>query len=347
MDNQSQFFYSSIFKISISPKNYHFSSLDWAFKLICEKSGYGGGPLSDKKYYFVQNTRPGHTFYEQGVVDGEKQRKFIDAGDSRPIGVIIYYLLSEDAKDVSLSILDGQGNKIQTFSKEEIPTERFPSFDARGYEQDLTTGKPKATVSQGLNRFIWGTRYPSVSSVPGRPPVIINPFAKPGIYQVCLTVDGETQTESFEVQINPNEKYTREETDTKGEFWMKLYGKAEEGIQTVLKAREAKEKVANTLADSSDNQILVDQGAKINALCDELEGSMMPVGTTLVQIINERTKLVPKLTWLHNVLETSEGPANQGVINVYNKVASEMDETMASFNSQLETEMAQFEQLIG
>ena len=89
MDNQSQFFYSSIFKISISPKNYHFSSLDWAFKLICEKSGYGGGPLSDKKYYFVQNTRPGHTFYEQGVVDGEKQRKFIDAGDSRPIGVII------------------------------------------------------------------------------------------------------------------------------------------------------------------------------------------------------------------------------------------------------------------
>ena len=137
MDNQSQFFYSSIFKISISPKNYHFSSLDWAFKLNCEKSGYGGGPLSDKKYYFVQNTRPGHTFYEQGVVDGEKQRKFIDAGDSRPIGVIIYYLLSEDAKDVSLSILDGQGNKIQTFSKEEIPTERFPSFDARGYEQDL------------------------------------------------------------------------------------------------------------------------------------------------------------------------------------------------------------------
>ncbi len=40
MDNQSQFFYSSIFKISISPKNYHFSSLDWAFKLICEKSGF-------------------------------------------------------------------------------------------------------------------------------------------------------------------------------------------------------------------------------------------------------------------------------------------------------------------
>ncbi|MCH2244541.1 MAG: hypothetical protein MK111_07870, partial [Crocosphaera sp.] len=31
--------------ISISPKNYHFSSLDWAFKLICEKSGKPPNPV--------------------------------------------------------------------------------------------------------------------------------------------------------------------------------------------------------------------------------------------------------------------------------------------------------------
>ncbi len=34
-------------------------------------------------------------------------------------------------------------------------------------------------------------------------------------------------------------------------------------------------------------------------------------------------------------------------LRIYNKVASEMDQVMASFNRQLETEMAQFEQLIG
>ncbi|MGK7898870.1 MAG: hypothetical protein AB4372_35970, partial [Xenococcus sp. (in: cyanobacteria)] len=242
--------------------------------------------------------------------------------------------------------LDEQGNEIQTYGKEEIPTQRFPIFDARGYEQDLTTGKPKATISTGLNRFIWNTRHPQVSSVPGRPPVVINPFAKPGTYQVRLTVDGETQTESFEVAINPNEKYTRAETDAKGEFWLKLYAKAEEAIQTVLQARAAKAKVTNAISSTPGNQAVSAQGAKIDALCDELEGSMMPVGTTLVQIINEKTKLVPKLTWLHNALETSEGPANQGIINVYNKVAAEIDQKIASFNSQLDTEMAQFDQLI-
>ena len=63
MDNQSQFFYSSIFKISISPKNYHFSSLDWAFKLICEKSGITvitpadvTAPVSDLYSFDIQTT---------------------------------------------------------------------------------------------------------------------------------------------------------------------------------------------------------------------------------------------------------------------------------------------------
>ena len=74
---------------------------------------------------------------------------------------------------------------------------------------------------------------------------------------------------------------------------------------------------------------------------------MMPVGTTLVQIINEKTKLIPKLTWLHNVMESSEGPPNQGVIDVFDLVAGDIDTTIAAFNANLAKEMAQFEQLTG
>ena len=111
-----------------------------------------------------------------------------------------------------LVLLDADGNEIRSFSQEEIPTERFLSFDNRGYEQDLVSGRPKATVSRGLNRFVWDMRYPPVSGIPGLPPVIINPIAAPGTYQVRLTVDGEVQTQTFEMKINPNETYTREQT---------------------------------------------------------------------------------------------------------------------------------------
>ena len=44
---------------------------------------YGGGPPSEKKYYFVRNSEPGYTFYERDVVNGERRREFIDAGDRR------------------------------------------------------------------------------------------------------------------------------------------------------------------------------------------------------------------------------------------------------------------------
>ena len=59
---------------------------------------YGGGVGGGQKNYFVQNGRVGHTFIELGVVNGERKRKFLDAGDARPYGAIIYYTLAKDAK---------------------------------------------------------------------------------------------------------------------------------------------------------------------------------------------------------------------------------------------------------
>jgi hypothetical protein len=303
---------------------------------------YGGGPPSDEKYFFVRNAEPGYTFYERGVVNGERKRDFIDAGDARPLGVIIYYLLSDEAGDVSLSILDAEGNEIRSFTGKEIPTERFLSFDNRGYEQDLVTGRPKTTVSKGLNRFIWDMRYPAVSRIPGLPPVVINPIAKPGTYQVRLTVDGQSQTQSFEMKINPNESYTRAETDEKARTWMALYAKAEEGVQAVLRAQTIRDKVAAAAEGSGKAS---EQAQKIVDLCTDLESSMVATGTTLVQIISEPTKPLSLLVTLHNIQEHSEGPPNQPWLEVYQKVAGEMDAKIAAFDRSLDTEMAKFEEL--
>ena len=239
-----------------------------------------------------------------------------------PQGVILYYLLSDKAKDVSLSILDAGGNEIRTFGSEELPTQRYRAVVDREFSGGQAAGQPTASVGQGLNRFVWDTRYPSVSPIPGLPPVLINPFAKPGTYQVRLTVDGQSQTQQFELNINPSEKYTRAETDEKGEFWLGLQAKAEEGVQAVLKARAAKEKVAAAVKADKD---LAAQAAVVEKLCTDLEGGMVATGTTLVQIISEPSKPLAILTMLHNIMETSEGPPNQPWRDVYAKVADEMD----------------------
>ena len=64
-----------------------------------------------------------------------------------------------------------------------------------------------------MKRFSpWPT--PAVTcSASGLQPVVINPIAKPGTYQVRLTVDGRSESQSFELKINPNEIYTRAQTD--------------------------------------------------------------------------------------------------------------------------------------
>jgi hypothetical protein len=303
---------------------------------------YGGGPPSDEKYFFVRNSEAGYTFYERGVVDGERFRDFIDAGDARPFGPIFYYLLSDQVKDVSLSVLDGEGNVIRTWGRDEIPTRRFGSFDNRGYGQDLVTGAPAAGLGVGLNRFVWDMRYPTVSAIPGLPPVVLNPIAAPGTYQVQLTVDGAIQTQTFEMKINPNETYTRADTDAKKTAWMALYETAEEGVQAVLRAQAAREEVKSAAEGSGER---AEQAKVVVEIATAFESSMVATGTTLVQIISEPTKPLSKLVTLHNVMEHTEGPPNQPWMEVYEKVAGEMDAKIAGFDTALDREMAKLDEM--
>jgi photosystem II stability/assembly factor-like uncharacterized protein len=313
---------------------------------------YGGG-VRGKKNYFVKHQRPGHTFYELGVVNGEKKRKFIDAGDARPNGPIIYYLLSDKAKDVSLTILDEVGNEIKSFGKDEITAHAFKTIDRTGYGHEAAVGeRAPVSVGSGLNRFIWDMRYPNVTPVPGRSPVSIAPFAKPGTYQARLTVDGESQTQPFELRINPNETYTREQTDAKFAYWMKVRNKAEQGAQAVIKAHAIKKQVSSAMKQAKAGKIdagrlkqLQELADKINAGCDALDGAFYPRGLTLVQIVNEPSKLQSKLATVSDMAMTSEGPVPQGGKGVYEFVAGQMDAKLAQFDALTKKEVAQFNKL--
>ena len=179
------------------------------------------------------------------------------------------------------------------------------------------------------------------------PQVLIRPLAKPGTYQVRLTVNGESQAQSFELKVNPNEVYSREETDAKNVFWMELYAKAEEGVQAVLTAKAAQKKVADAAGADGASDELKAQAAVVDELGAEFIGSMVATGTTLVQIISEPTRPLSKLVTLHNIMETTEGPPNQPLRDVYARSATEIDEAMASFATALEAAMAQFDSVAG
>ena len=292
---------------------------------------YGGGPPSDEKYFFVRNAEQGYTFYERGNVNGIRKRDFIDAGEARPNGVKIYYLLREDARNIRLEILDADGNVVHSFGEQEIPAQRFATFDNRGYDKDLLTGRPQTSVSKGLNQFVWDMRYPSLPAIPGLPPVVINPIAKPGMYQVRLTVDGASQTEAFGLSINPNESYSRAETDARAEHWMRLYALAEKGVNTVNRAIELRDNAQAVLDSASASADEKRAAENTITVCSDFIDSAITTGRTLVQIISEPTKPMAKLVLLHNLLEHSEGPPNQPWLDVWEKTSTEIEQSIAKF----------------
>jgi len=248
---------------------------------------YGGGVGGGQKNYFVQNGRMGHTFYELGIVNGERKRKYLDAGGARPYGAIIHYWLGEDAKDVSLSILDENDQLIKTYKGEVLSQE------------------------PGLNRMIWDMNYPDAIAVPGKPAPGIIVQAKVGTYKAKLTVKGKSEVQTFELKMNPNEKYTAEDSSARFELWWRLRSIFERSNREIIAAME--------LAKEAGGDSEIAKRAK------EFSGKLVPQGATLSEIANEPPKMLSKLTTVSSVLFHSEGPPPQSAYDVVDEMEKEID----------------------
>ena len=293
-----------------------------------------GGDPGDKKNYFVQNMRPGLTFYEDGFtpINGQRRRVFIDAGDPKPLGVAIYFKLNNEPSEVSLEILDESGNILNAFTKDHMLL-NFGSGDA---------------VDEGLNKFIWDMRVKQVTSVPKRPGTAIRPIVPPGKYTVRLTVDGSTSSEDFELFVNPKEPYSQEEMESRYKFWMQLYESAESSTQNVIAALGEKEKVTEMLENYKGSGASPDAIAKaeaqaeaVIAVVDAYEGAFVSTGRTLAEIINLPATILSKLAFVSGILEQSEGPETQQMHVIFDRLKEATKAADEAYKSDFKRELDQ------
>ena len=248
---------------------------------------YGGGVGGGQKNYFVQNGRMGHTFYELGIVNGERKRKYLDAGGARPYGAIIHYWLGDGAKDVSLSILDEDDQLIKT------------------YEGDVLSQEP------GLNRMIWDMNYPDVAAVAGKPAPGIVVQAKVGTYKARLTVDGKSEVRSFELKMNPNESYTAKDSAARFDLWWRLRSIFERSNKEITAALE----LAKDAGEDSE----------VAKRATEFAGKLVPQGATLSEIANEPPKMLSKLTTVSSMLFHSEAAPTKSAYEVVDQMEKLID----------------------
>ncbi|WP_419195023.1 WD40/YVTN/BNR-like repeat-containing protein [Novipirellula herctigrandis] len=254
---------------------------------------YGGGVGGGQKNYFVQNGRMGHTFYELGIVNGERKRKYLDAGGARPYGAVINYWLGDDAKDVSLSILDEKDQLIKT------------------YEGDVLSQEP------GLNRMIWDMNYPDVLAVNGKPAPGIIVQAPVGTYKAKLTVNGSSEVQSFELKMNPNEQYSTEDSAKRFELWWRVRSIFERSNKEITAALKLAEEAG--------------EDSEVGKRAMEFAGKLVPQGANLSEIANEPPKMLSKLTTVNSVLFHSEGPPPASCYAVVDEMEKQIDVEIESW----------------
>ncbi|MDX6290446.1 MAG: hypothetical protein QOH42_2245, partial [Blastocatellia bacterium] len=163
-------------------------------------------------------------------------------------GVVIYYSLkAKPTTDVVIEFFDANGKSIRKFTGR-LPRpgaggggSAAPAQPAAGEGEGF--GGPAATpvpTDAGLNRFVWDMRYTEAVRFPG---MILwsgetrGPKVVPGTYQVKLTVDGATLTETFEVKSDPRLTTTAAEYAKQLDLSLKIRDKLNETHNAIISIR--------------------------------------------------------------------------------------------------------------
>jgi photosystem II stability/assembly factor-like uncharacterized protein len=140
---------------------------------------------------------PAYRLYYPDDVDARRP-----VGKNPPAGALIdYYLATAPAGEVSIDIVDSDGNHVRHLSSVSAGTEEQPP---EWPDQIVPTNTLPAAA--GMNRFVWNLRYDDPAQIPGAfygGPAPRGPIALPGHYTVTLTVAGQSQTASLELLRDP------------------------------------------------------------------------------------------------------------------------------------------------
>jgi hypothetical protein len=131
-------------------------------------------------------------------------------GDNPPNGAILdYYLKAAASTPITLEILDSQGALVRRYASDD----KVPAVEEKSLQIPMYWIRPVQPLSAtaGMHRFVWDLHYASPLPAPARRSRRSRndgPWAPPGQYSVCLTVEGKAYTQPLTLQMDPRVKAT-------------------------------------------------------------------------------------------------------------------------------------------
>ena len=257
-------------------------------------------------------------------------------GENHPNGVMVHYFIKnmDEKSEVKLDILESDGDIIRSFSNK---------------------AKEKAdllTIKKGGGRFVWDMRYPGFKAFPGM--VFYGspnsgPKAIPGKYQVKLTVNGQSQTQEFDILKDPRLKTTPEDFQAQFDFLIKVRNKvteANEGIINIRKIKQDLTYLKNKMGDDVKNKDINDAIKKFDEELKTIENTIHQTKNSSVQDpLNYGIKLNNRLA--HLMSEQAQGdfrPTQQGE-DVRTKLSQMVDEELGKLKNCVDSHLNKINQM--
>jgi len=264
----------------------------------------------------------------------------------------IDYYLKEPVQKVTMELIDPQGKVIRTFTGTPADAERKPpepsDDDGPRRPQD-----PHPPVAAGLQRVAWDLRYPGATDFPG---LIMwaassrGPLAPPGTYQVKVTADGATATETFAIRREPTvlKDVTDQDLQQQFDLAIQVRDKASQANEAVLLARGIK-------AQIQDRKSKLDaKSAPVAKALDDLAAALSAIEEEIYQVklqssqdpLNFPIKLNNKIAALQGVIESADVEPTEQAYTVFRTLSNRLDEQLNKLDATSKTQMPPVNQLL-
>ena len=246
---------------------------------------------------------------------------------------VFHYNLAQESENVKVEILDKAGQIIQTFHAPKSKKEKEEAAKDSTKSKKPLNPWEKAPIppsnKKGLNTFAWDLRLPGAtvfdkmilwSARPQR-----GPLALPGEYQVRITANGKTETQSFEIKVDPRVKGVKNaDLNEQFDLSMKIRDKVSEANEAVIKIRAYKNDMGKKISSK--------KLEKLNSIEEQIyqvknESSQDP--------LNFPIRLNNKIASLGGIVDSAEARPTDGSYIVFKELSEELDKLIREMNSVL------------
>ena len=289
------------------------------------------------------------TYTENTGPAGETVRRFLDAGENPPRGVnVTYYFKEKPEGEVTLTVLDAEKQVIRSFTSAgpEVSSEAGAGAGGGGRE-------PRLLAEAGINRFVWDMRYPDARKVPGdktTEDMTSGPVAPPGNYQVSLSVDGNEQSQEFQIVKDPRVAATQADFDSQFDLHLSIRDKLSQTHDSINKLRSIRRQVEEWERRAGSHSSAETVAAAAAALKEKLaaiEGELVQAGHKGARDrLNLPVKLNRKLAELVAVVASADFAPTKQAGEVFQDLSSRIDSQIKSLDEVVEQDVAQFVNLV-